>query len=224
MTDQLDGSVWPWRETATAGRAPALAPALTEGQDTSLEKRVNMIRSTLRKHRVRAAALAATAGAALIVLACETPIPSDADLQTAANFECLDGGQIREAVAAGTMTAQEGQALHQRCNQDSDRAADGGGVRSRLGGAVRQGWITREQAGAIYQELNAEEHRLQEAVAAGEMTREEASRTHMRLEFRAFGTKLRERVAAGEMTAEEGRAAAGAYRELIGRAGRGTER
>lgn len=63
-------------EVASGARGiSALAPALAEGGHTFLERRLLMIRSTVRKHRFGAAALATLASAGLLVLACETPTP-----------------------------------------------------------------------------------------------------------------------------------------------------
>ena len=63
-------------EVASRARGiSALAPALAEGGHTFLERRLLMIRSTVRKHRLGAAALATLASAGLLVLACETPTP-----------------------------------------------------------------------------------------------------------------------------------------------------
>jgi TonB-dependent SusC/RagA subfamily outer membrane receptor len=66
-------------EVASRGRGlPAMAPALTEGGDTFLEKRLLMIRSFVGQHRAWATASAVVVGAAFIVLACETPMPPEA--------------------------------------------------------------------------------------------------------------------------------------------------
>lgn len=63
-------------EVASGARGlTSLAPALAEGGNTFLEKRLLMIRSTVRKHRLGAAALAVLASAGLTILACETPTP-----------------------------------------------------------------------------------------------------------------------------------------------------
>ena len=63
-------------EVASGARGvPSLAPALAEGGHTFLERRLLMIRSTVRKHRFGVAALAGPAGSALLALACETPTP-----------------------------------------------------------------------------------------------------------------------------------------------------
>ena len=75
-------------EVASGARGLSmLAPALAEGGNTFLERRLLMIRSTVRKHRFGAAALATLASAGLLVLACETPTPpvpmeDDATLET----------------------------------------------------------------------------------------------------------------------------------------------
>ena len=66
-------------EVASRARGlSALAPALAEGGNTFLERRLLMIRSTVREHRFGTAALAALASAGLLVLACETPTPPTA--------------------------------------------------------------------------------------------------------------------------------------------------
>jgi len=66
-------------EVATGARALSpLAPALAEGGQTFLERRLRMIRSTVRKHRVGATVLAALGGMGLVFLACETPTPPPA--------------------------------------------------------------------------------------------------------------------------------------------------
>lgn len=63
-------------EVASGARGfSILAPALAEGGNTFLERRLLMIRSTVRKHRFGAAALATLASGGLLVLACETPTP-----------------------------------------------------------------------------------------------------------------------------------------------------
>jgi len=63
-------------EVASAPRGfPALAPALAEGGQTFLERRLLMIRSRVRKDRLGTAVLGGVTGAALLVLACETPTP-----------------------------------------------------------------------------------------------------------------------------------------------------
>ena len=63
-------------EVASGARGLSiLAPALAEGGNTFLERRLLMIRSTVRKHRFGAAALATLASGGLLVLACETPTP-----------------------------------------------------------------------------------------------------------------------------------------------------
>jgi TonB-dependent SusC/RagA subfamily outer membrane receptor len=63
-------------EVASGARGlSALAPALAEGGLTFLERRLLMIRSTVRKHRFGVAALAALASGGLLALACETPTP-----------------------------------------------------------------------------------------------------------------------------------------------------
>lgn len=63
-------------EVAAGSRGlSALVPALAEGGRTLLERRLLMIRSTVRKHRFGSAAVAGLAGAALLFLACETPTP-----------------------------------------------------------------------------------------------------------------------------------------------------
>jgi hypothetical protein len=271
---------------ARAGRVPALAPALTEAGETSLGKRLMMIRSTLGKHRLWASALAAAAGAALLVVACEMPVPQEQQdlsdpslsvteaeasgrLATAVESnwisqeqadgitEVLDaagqelraaiaagemtereargrylrvelgtfGRVIRERVAAGQLTEHEGQAAYQGylglmgAGREESRA-NPLGVRLRV--AVESNWITREQAGAIYEEMGRVQHRLQASVEAGEMTREEARGAYMRFELDAVGRAVLERVAAGELTAEEGRAANEGYRALMERGGRET--
>ena len=72
-------------DVASRGRGlPAMAPALTEGGDTFLEKRILMIRSFVGKHRAWAAVSAVAAGAAFIILACETPMPPEAPEEDAA--------------------------------------------------------------------------------------------------------------------------------------------
>jgi len=159
-----------------AGRAPALAPALAEAGETSLRKRLIMIRSTFAKNRVWAAALAAAAGAALLVVACETPVPQESRDVANANFS------VTQTEVAG-----------------------------RLAAAVESNWITREQAGAIAEEMRGVQHRLQASVEAGEMTREEASDGYRRAEYGAFAKAVRERVAAGALTEKQGRAAVEAY-------------
>jgi TonB-dependent SusC/RagA subfamily outer membrane receptor len=71
-------------EVASRARGlPALAPALAEGGNTFLERRLLMIRSTVREHRFGTAALAALMSAGLLVLACETPTPpTTAEVET----------------------------------------------------------------------------------------------------------------------------------------------
>jgi len=63
-------------EVASRARGlSAFLPALAEGGNTFLERRLLMIRSTVREHRFGTAALAALMSAGLLVLACETPTP-----------------------------------------------------------------------------------------------------------------------------------------------------
>lgn len=68
---------------SSAGRAPVLAPALTEYRNRSLERRLVMIRSTLGKRGGMASALAVAAGLAFIAVACETPLPQEPSLAAA---------------------------------------------------------------------------------------------------------------------------------------------
>lgn len=211
-----------------AGRTPALVPALTESGHSAMEKRLMMIRSATKRHRAWATALAATAGIALIVLACDTPIPQEPDALAVelASAECPDGGELREAVAAGEMTAEEARAVMEGC------AAERGDGRGRGGR-----W---EAAGRIMNALEVEGARLREAAETGEMTAEEAREAY----WAFLGTSVREAVGAGEMTAEEGRGmvmrvrlgaavesgemtreeAREAYRERMARARDGTSR
>jgi len=53
----------------------SLAPALAEGGQTFLERRLLMIRQNVGKHRFGTAALATLSSAGLLILACETPTP-----------------------------------------------------------------------------------------------------------------------------------------------------
>jgi TonB-dependent SusC/RagA subfamily outer membrane receptor len=63
-------------EVASSGRTPsALKPALAEGGDTYLERRLLMIRSTVRKNRFAPTLVAIIASAGFVALACETPTP-----------------------------------------------------------------------------------------------------------------------------------------------------
>jgi beta-lactamase regulating signal transducer with metallopeptidase domain len=63
-------------EVASGSRSlSALAPALAEGGNTFLERRLLMIRSAVREHRFGAAALAVLGSVGLLILACETPTP-----------------------------------------------------------------------------------------------------------------------------------------------------
>jgi TonB-dependent SusC/RagA subfamily outer membrane receptor len=63
-------------EVAAGSRGlSALAPALAEGGQTFLERRLLMIRSNVRKHSAVSAIFAAFLGGGLILLACETPTP-----------------------------------------------------------------------------------------------------------------------------------------------------
>jgi hypothetical protein len=201
------------------GRVPALVPALVEARNTSLEKRLLMMRSKIGAHRAWASVLAATVGVALIVVACETPVPSEVELDekavaAVAQVDCLEGGAIREAVAAGEMTVEEGRALYAKCTEAGEREVRGG-IRGRLGTAVREGWITREQAGVVVRELEIEGRRVREALSVEEMTAEEAKLAVIRAEFTAFGTQVEERVAVGELTTVEAREAVGAYQAQV---------
>jgi TonB-dependent SusC/RagA subfamily outer membrane receptor len=70
-------------QVASCGQGlSALAPALAEGGHTFLERRLWMIRSTVRKHRFGAAVLAFLGSAGFVVLACETPTPPAARTDT----------------------------------------------------------------------------------------------------------------------------------------------
>ncbi len=63
-------------EVASGGQGlSALTPALAEGGDTFLERRLLMIRSTVRKKGFLAAALPMLFSAGFVALACETPTP-----------------------------------------------------------------------------------------------------------------------------------------------------
>ena len=67
-------------EVASVGRRfSALTPALSEGGETFLERRLLMIRSTVGKNRRAAALVAMAASAGFMILACETPTPPSAD-------------------------------------------------------------------------------------------------------------------------------------------------
>jgi hypothetical protein len=62
------------------GGLPAMAPALTEGGRTFMEKRLLMMQTLVRKHRSWAAVSGLAAAAVFLILACETPLPpADAD-------------------------------------------------------------------------------------------------------------------------------------------------
>lgn len=78
----------------------ALAPALVEGGSSFLERRLLMIGSTVRKHRIGAAVLATLTGAGLLALACETPTPPASGEDTAA--EATFSSEL--SAPAGTLT------------------------------------------------------------------------------------------------------------------------
>jgi beta-lactamase regulating signal transducer with metallopeptidase domain len=85
-------------------RLPALAPALTEGGKTFMEKRLMMIQTLVSRHRSWAAVSGLAAAAVFLVLACETPLPPGDAAE-----ENLD------AVAAEA--AQEGRVVRLRPNK-----------------------------------------------------------------------------------------------------------
>jgi beta-lactamase regulating signal transducer with metallopeptidase domain len=94
-----------------AGRVPALAQAMTEAGETSLRKRLMMIRSTVGKHRVWASVLAAAAGVALLVVACETPVPQESQELADVNLSVTQteaAGRLATAVESSWIT--QGQA------------------------------------------------------------------------------------------------------------------
>jgi len=101
---------------ARGGRSPALAPAMADGRGTNLEKRLVMIRTSLGKHRAWASALAATAALALIVVACETPLPqesTDADLSLAAAEDEVPA-RLTTAVESGWITQAQAEGIGER--------------------------------------------------------------------------------------------------------------
>jgi hypothetical protein len=86
-------------EMASQGRGlPALAPALTEGGRTFMEKRLLMIQTFVNRHRSWATISGLVAAAGFLILACETPLPpADED------------GESVDAVAAEATQTEAGQ-------------------------------------------------------------------------------------------------------------------
>lgn len=93
-------------EVASGGRSlSALAPALAEGGNTFLERRLLMIHSAVREHRFGAATLAVLGSVGLLILACETPTPPavEQDAPTALEGDApavLDVAPVAENLAA----------------------------------------------------------------------------------------------------------------------------
>ncbi len=117
-------------EIASKGRGlPALAPALKEGNDTFLEMRLMMIKSTVQRHHVWTSILAVSFGLALIVVACQTSPPPGEDVT---------------GTAAGISAAEV-----------EELSSDPIAFRKRLGEAIEAGEMTREEAARKWEEAMA---------------------------------------------------------------------
>ncbi len=154
-----------------AGRVPALAPALTETGEPSLRKRLLMIRATFAENRIWAAALAAAAGVALLVVACETPVPQEPRDLIEPSLS------VTEAEASGRLaTAVESNWISQ---EQADAIADSlDTVAEELRAAVAAGEMTEREAIGRYIRMEAGQfgraiRMISISIAIGTMTEHE---------------------------------------------------
>lgn len=86
-----------------------------------------------------------------------------------------------------------------------ERVGEPGGAGGRTGRDGADGEASADEGAGSADETREELVRLREAVAAGEMTEEEARNRAARIRFREAAVRIREAIAAGEITEEEGR-------------------
>lgn len=95
-----------------------------------------MIRSTIGKHRARASVVAATAGGALIVVACETPMPQELAGLSLSVAETEASGRLATTVASNWITQAQADRIARHLRETAER----------LHNAVRAGRIAEEEA------------------------------------------------------------------------------
>jgi TonB-dependent SusC/RagA subfamily outer membrane receptor len=106
-------------EVASGARRPSvLAPALAEGGHTFLERRLLMIRSTVRKHRIWVAALATLASGGFLLLACETPTPPGLSEEDAIALEAPAAAFDAPAPATPLAEVEEGYFLVRKTGEE----------------------------------------------------------------------------------------------------------
>ncbi len=192
-----------------------------------------MIRCNLGKHRVWASILAVAVGMALVVAACETPLPQDEALElSVAAAEEDASGRLATAVESGWITQEWADGI----------AARLGALGERLRAGVGERGLTEEEARARYfrAELDMVGRAIRTRVGAGEMTVEEGraayggyrelmgeaareaerasgDRSGDRERLAAARAELARAVEAGEITGEEAAARWDALMERVGR-------
>jgi TonB-dependent SusC/RagA subfamily outer membrane receptor len=94
-------------EVASGGRGfSALTPALAEGGETFLERRLLMIRSTVRKKGLLAVAVPMILSAGFLVLACETPTPP-ASLEATLTVETSNAASLENSAVPAEISEGE---------------------------------------------------------------------------------------------------------------------
>lgn len=193
--------------TVAAGcqRTPKPVPALIRGGHSVIERRLMMIRTATKKPRIRASLLTAAAGLGLFALACDTPIPqSPADTERASRVGPETGAGLEagadyvdndgifqtldpEAQARVRRTLEEaaktrGELLERMRSGEIAGEKIPENLRLRLDNMTERLGELVAGSDAVATELAMEVRRLHTAVAAGEITHEEAEemlRTHM---------------------------------------------